>query len=52
MGGKMSKAFITILTNLAHSINMMYVAESLIKLTYQDFLSTEYQNKLSGIGGR
>jgi len=38
----MSKAFITILTNLSHSINMMYVAESLIKQTYQEFLTIDY----------
>jgi len=26
MGGKMTKAFITILANLSHSINIMFIA--------------------------
>jgi hypothetical protein len=41
MGGKMTKAFITILANLSHSINIMFIAESMIEGTYQDFLEEE-----------
>jgi hypothetical protein len=41
MGGKMTKAFITILANLSHSINIMFIAESMIEATYQDFLEEE-----------
>jgi len=51
MGGKMTKAFITILANLSHSINIMFIAESMIEKTYQGFLTQDYVNRISGVGG-
>ena len=34
MGGKMSKAFINILSNLSHSINILYIATNLISFAF------------------
>ena len=48
----MTKAFITILANLSHSINIMFIAETMIEKTYQGFLSEDYYNKISGVGGQ
>lgn len=35
MGGKMTKAFINILSNLSHSINILYIATNLIQVSLQ-----------------
>ncbi len=47
----MTKAFITILANLSHSINIMFIAESMIEKTYQNFLTQDYGHRISGVGG-
>ncbi len=47
----MTKAFITILANLSHSINIMFIAESMIENTYQNFLAEDYVHRISGLGG-
>ena len=47
----MTKAFITILANLSHSINIMFIAESMIENTYQQFLNQDYVNRIIGYGG-
>lgn len=35
MGGKMSHAFINILHNLSHEINILYIAKNLIQYSLQ-----------------
>lgn len=35
MGGTMSKAFINVLSNLSHSINILYIATNLISSSLQ-----------------
>ena len=42
MGGKMTKAFINILSNLSHSINILYLATNLIQLSLQRVLLRDY----------
>jgi hypothetical protein len=42
MGGKMTKAFINILSNLSHSINILYIATNLIQISLQKILILDY----------
>lgn len=51
MGGKMTKAFMNLLANLSHSINIMFIAENMIEKTYQNLLIEDYYRKISGVGG-
>ncbi len=46
MGGKMTKAFINILSNLSHSIDILYLANTLVKTSFQRNLETDYLQKL------
>lgn len=46
MGGKMTKAFVNILSNLSHSINILYIVQDLVKNTLQNFLDQDYLSKL------
>lgn len=46
MGGKMTKAFINILSNLSHSINILYLATNLIQISLQKVLINDYSQKL------
>lgn len=46
MGGKMTKAFINILSNLSHSINILYIATNLIQLSLQRILIQDFDQKL------
>ncbi len=51
MGGTMKKAFINLLANLSHSINIMFIAENMIEKTYQNLLVQDYYRKICGVGG-
>ena len=46
MGGKMTKAFINILSDLSHSINILYIASNLIHLSLQRILYQDFMQKL------
>lgn len=46
MGGKMTKAFINILSNLSHSINILYLATNLIQISFQRILLQDFAQKL------
>lgn len=46
MGGKMSHAFTNILSNLSHSINILYIATNLISVSLSRTLEQDYQSKL------
>lgn len=42
MGGKMSHAFINILSNLSHSINILYIATNLISVSLHRTQEADY----------
>lgn len=42
----MTKAFINILSNLSHSINILYIATNLIQISLQKILILDYDEKL------
>ena len=42
MGGKMSYAFTNILSNLSHSINILYIATNLIQLSLHRELTKDF----------
>lgn len=42
----MTKAFINILSNLSHSINILYIANSLVVASLQGCLEVDYTEKL------
>ena len=42
MGGKMTKAFINILSDLSHSINILYIATNLIQISLQRILLRDF----------
>jgi hypothetical protein len=46
MGGKMTRAFTNILSNLSHSINILYIATNLIQDSLHHTLMSEYEKKL------
>jgi hypothetical protein len=46
MGGKMTKAFINILSNLSHSINILYLATNLVHINFQRVLENELSQRL------
>ena len=46
MGGKMTKAFINILSDLSHSINILYIATNLIHISLQRILLRDFGEKL------
>jgi hypothetical protein len=46
MGGKMTKAFTNILSNLSHSINILYLATNLIQTSLQCVLEGELTQRL------
>lgn len=46
MGGKMTKAFTNILSNLSHSINILYIATNLIQVSLHNVQASDYQSKL------
>ena len=46
MGGKMTKAFINILSNLSHSINILYIARNLIQQNLQNEMIDDLYQKL------
>lgn len=46
MGGKMSYAFTNVLSNLSHSINILYIATNLIQLSLHRELVEDYETKL------
>lgn len=46
MGGTMSKAFVNIMANLSHSINILYIATNLISASLQHELMQDYESKL------
>lgn len=46
MGGKMTKAFINILSDLSHSINIFYLATNLIETSLQRILQRDLNEKL------
>lgn len=45
MGGKMTKAFINILSNLSHSINILYIATNLIQVSLQKIVENDLIQK-------
>jgi len=45
MGGKMTKAFINILSDLSHNINIYYIATNLIQLSLQRLLQDDLSQK-------
>ena len=42
MGGKMTKAFTNILSNLSHSINILYIATNLIQVSLHNVQASDY----------
>lgn len=46
MGGKMTKAFINILSDLSHSINILYIATNMVNVSLQKILIRDYMEKL------
>ena len=47
MGGKMTKAFTNILSNLSHSINILYISSNLVQSTLHTLLEKDYEARLS-----
>ena len=47
MGGKMTKAFINILSNLSHSINILYIATNLIQVSLQRVMQRDFYTQMS-----
>jgi hypothetical protein len=46
MGGKMTKAFINILSDLSHTINILYLAENLVHNSLQRIQSRDFDQQL------
>lgn len=46
MGGKMSRAFTNILANLSHSINILYIATDMIRVSLHSVMEKDYDSKL------
>ena len=46
MGGKMTKAFINILSDLSHTINILYLSTNLVQGALRKELYKDYLNKL------
>ena len=46
MGGKMTKAFINILSDLSHMINILYLSTNLVQISLKRELEKDYMNKL------
>lgn len=46
MGGKMTKAFTNILSDLSHSINILYLASNLVHINFQRVLENEFAQRL------
>jgi hypothetical protein len=46
MGGKMTKAFINILSDLSHIINILYLSTNLVQISLKRELEKYYMNKL------
>ncbi len=47
MGGKMTKAFINILEDLSHMINIMYISTNLVQSSLRIELEKDYYYKLN-----
>ena len=41
----MTKAFINILSNLSHSINILYIVQNLVQNSLQNFMTSDYESK-------
>ena len=42
MGGKMTKAFTNVFSNLSHSINILYISSNLVQSSLYDLLMRDY----------